>query len=257
MMMLELQSPALPLLIRTPNGTHAVGQNREKWLLNPGASSSLHMEMFCFLGKLMGIAIRSKNYLALNIPSIIWKLLAQDAPLIEDLEAIDLHQVQSLSDMRNIDLQGIDRNTFSDVFYETFTTMSSDQREVELMPGGRDKPVSFDNRLERCDLIEQYRLHEFDRQAAAVRRGLGSVVPQYLLGLFSWDQLEVMVCGRAKMDLALLKSMTAYSCCQKSDPHIKFFWQVMEEFSDEERSTFLRCVAGPHYSCTLLSSALR
>ena len=46
--------------------------HREKWILNPGAVSSVELEMFAFLGKLMGIAIRSKDYLALNIPSIVW-----------------------------------------------------------------------------------------------------------------------------------------------------------------------------------------
>lgn len=240
MMMLELQSHSLPLLIRTPNGTHAVGLNREKWLLNPGASSALHLEMFSFLGKLMGIAMRSQQYLALNLPSIIWKLLVQDPPQMEDLEAIDVHQVQSLNDMRHIHCKGVDRHSFSDVFYETFTTVSSDQREVELIPGGKEIAVDFDNRLARCDMIEHYRLHEFDVQAAAVLRGLGSVVPPHLLVLKSWDQLEVMVCGRATIDLTLLRAMTTYSSCQESDAHIKFFWEVMEEFSDEERSVFLR-----------------
>lgn len=68
----ELQSPALSLLLRTPNGRQGVGFNREKWILNPGATTSVELEMFAFLGKLMGIAIRSKEYLALNLPSIIW-----------------------------------------------------------------------------------------------------------------------------------------------------------------------------------------
>ena len=68
----ELQSPFLPLLVRTPNGRSAVGYNRDKWLLNPGATSSTHTQMFQFLGKLMGIALRSKEYLALDIPSFIW-----------------------------------------------------------------------------------------------------------------------------------------------------------------------------------------
>lgn len=68
----ELQSPVLPLLIRTPNGRHAVGYNREKWILNPSSTSSVQLEMFAFVGKLMGIAIRSKEYMSLNIPSIIW-----------------------------------------------------------------------------------------------------------------------------------------------------------------------------------------
>ena len=68
----ELQSVALPLFVKTPNGRHSVGYNREKWILNPGATSNIQLEMFAFLGKLMGLAIRSKEYLALNIPSFVW-----------------------------------------------------------------------------------------------------------------------------------------------------------------------------------------
>lgn len=49
----ELQSPALPLLIPCPNQSHAVGQNREKWVPNPGSTSAVHLKMYSFLGKLM------------------------------------------------------------------------------------------------------------------------------------------------------------------------------------------------------------
>jgi hypothetical protein len=68
----ELQSSALPLFIRSPNNRQATGTNREKWILNPDANTKTQLEMFCFVGKLMGIAIRSNEYLALNLPSIIW-----------------------------------------------------------------------------------------------------------------------------------------------------------------------------------------
>lgn len=60
------------MFIRTPNYNDEVGYNREKWILNPAATTTTQLEMFAFLGKLMGVAIRSKEYLALNIPSIIW-----------------------------------------------------------------------------------------------------------------------------------------------------------------------------------------
>jgi len=244
MMYLELQSPSLPLLIKTPNGRHSVGQNREKWILNPSATSSLHMDMFSFLGKLMGIAIRSKEYMELNLPSIIWKLLVQEVPNRDDLEAIDLFQIQSLDNMRNIHLQGITRESFSFTFYETFTTMSTDDRMVKLVTGGEEKNVDFDNRNHYCDLIEEYRLHEFDAQAAAIRRGLASLIPHRLLSLYTWDQLEVMVCGSSTIDIKLLKSVTEYSSCSSTDTHIQYFWQILEEFSEEERSTFLRFVWG-------------
>lgn len=48
----ELQNGLTPLLIVTPNGRDESGANRDCFLLNPAAKSSLHMNMFRFLGKL-------------------------------------------------------------------------------------------------------------------------------------------------------------------------------------------------------------
>ena len=204
----ELQSCALPLLIRNPNGKMEGGNNREKWILNPGAMSSTHFEMFAFFGKLMGIAIRSKEYLALNISSMIWKLLVNDTPTREDLEGVDSFFLQSLESIRNCEKQGISIENFSDVFPFTFTVTTSDERIVELVPGGALKEVTFESRLEYCERIENYRMNEFNSQAAAVRRGLACMIPSRLLSLFTWEQLERMVCGDPFIDLELLKSNT-------------------------------------------------
>lgn len=46
----ELQNGSLPLLIPTPNGRDDAGTNRDCFILNPSAKSSLHLEMFNFLG---------------------------------------------------------------------------------------------------------------------------------------------------------------------------------------------------------------
>jgi hypothetical protein len=149
----ELQSKSLPLLLPTPNGRHAVGFNRDKWVLNPSSKSQTHMEMFAFLGKLMGIAIRSKEYLALSIPSMIWKLLVNDTVTVEDLEAVDQSLVKSINSIRNIDQEGIDEATFAMTFFETFTTTTTDDRIVEIVPGGSNTELTFNNRVEYCDLV--------------------------------------------------------------------------------------------------------
>ena len=75
------------------------------------------MEMFAFLGKLMGIAIRSKEYLALSLPSIVWKLIIGEVPSSEDLEGIDKPV------MKNLDLIGeMDEETFNGAFFEGNTS---------------------------------------------------------------------------------------------------------------------------------------
>jgi E3 ubiquitin-protein ligase HERC2 len=62
--------------------------------------------------------------------------------------------------------------------------------------------------------------------------------------LLTWRQLEVLVCGKADVDVDLLESVTDYSSCAPSDTHIRHFWQVMREFSTEERSALLRFTWG-------------
>ncbi len=76
-------------------------------------------------------------------------------PNREDLEAIDYSLVSSLDLLRHVDKNGVDELQFSTMFYETFTTTSSDDRMVELIPGGKDLDVTFSNRHQYCDLVLQ------------------------------------------------------------------------------------------------------
>ncbi len=53
------QQQQLNLLIPTPNGRDESGTSRDCFLLNPTLRSQHHVQMFRFLGLLMGIAIRT------------------------------------------------------------------------------------------------------------------------------------------------------------------------------------------------------
>ncbi|EQC27181.1 hypothetical protein SDRG_14984 [Saprolegnia diclina VS20] len=71
----ELQSAQLPLLLRTPNAAHNVGTGREKWVLHPAAFGTQHRlrrRLLEFLGKLLGAAVRSRDYFALDLAPLVW-----------------------------------------------------------------------------------------------------------------------------------------------------------------------------------------
>ncbi|KAG6970715.1 hypothetical protein JG688_00004755, partial [Phytophthora aleatoria] len=240
----ELQSTQLPLMLPTPNSQHNVGVGREKWLLSPGAQSSTTLQMLEFLGKLMGASIRSKQYLALNLAPLVWKKLAGERLVLDDLAAMDSMLVNSMSRMRTIDHYGVTEEMFEDIVMETFTTLGADNQVIELKPGGAHLPVTFSSRCEYADLVEQARLHESDDQAQAIFRGLAKVVPAKLLACFSGAELELMVCGLPEVDVNLLEKCTEYSSCSPTDDHIIWFWRALRDFSHEERSAFLRFVWG-------------
>ncbi|EQC37606.1 hypothetical protein SDRG_05200 [Saprolegnia diclina VS20] len=237
----ELQSAQLPLLLPTPNHVHNVGNNRDAYVLHPTVSPSL----LIFLGKLLGVAMRSKEYLALNLSQVVWKLLTHETLTIDDLEAIDSLVVSSMNSIRRIDSDGVDANSFEDVIQETFATLSTDNRTVPIVPGGDAIAVTFENRGAFADGVETYRLHEFDAAAKFLREGLGLVVPLQVLRLFSWREVEMMVCGSPAIDMDLLKECTEYSCCEPTDAHVKWFWEVLcDDFSEESKRMFLKFTWG-------------
>lgn len=69
----ELQSKLLPLLIPTPNNKSEHGENRESFIVNPSSTKATHLEMFRYFGYFLGMAIRSEQYLPLDLAPIFWK----------------------------------------------------------------------------------------------------------------------------------------------------------------------------------------
>jgi hypothetical protein len=86
---------------------------------------------------------------------------------------------------------------------------------------GEKKTLTWRNKSEYGKLLLAFRKKEFKVQCDAIRRGLATVVPLQLLSLFTWQELEVQVCGRPKMDVELLKKNTEYEGCSASDSHIQ------------------------------------
>ena len=48
------------------------------------------------------------------------------------------------------------------------------------------------------------------RQVSAIRRGLVEVIPERALKLCTWEELEVLVCGDPRIDVAVMKANTTY-----------------------------------------------
>ncbi|XP_041440166.1 E3 ubiquitin-protein ligase HERC2 isoform X2 [Xenopus laevis] len=234
----ELQNGLTPLLIVTPNGRDESGANRDCFLLNPAAKTTLHMNMFRFLGVLLGIAIRTGSPLSLNLAEPVWKQLAGMNLTIADLSEVDKDFIPGLMYIR-------DNEATSEEFEAMilpFTVPSASGQDIQL--SSKHTHITLDNRAEYVRLAIGYRLHEFDEQVAAVREGMARVVPVPLLSLFTGYELETMVCGSPDIPLHLLKSVATYKGIEPTASLIQWFWDVMESFSNTERSLFLRFVWG-------------
>nr|XP_057930110.1 E3 ubiquitin-protein ligase HERC2 isoform X4 [Doryrhamphus excisus] len=234
----ELQNALTPLLIVTPNGRDESGANRDCFLLNPAAKSPLHMSMFRFLGVLLGIAIRSGSPLSLNLAEPVWKQLAGMNLTIADLSEVDKDFIPGLMYIRDNEATAEEFEAMT----LPFTVPNASGQDIQL--SSKYSHITLENRAEYVRLAINYRLHEFDEQVSAVREGMARVVPVPLLSLFTGYELETMVCGSPDIPLHLLKSVATYKGVEPTAPLIQWFWEVMESFSNTERSLFLRFVWG-------------
>jgi len=129
-----------------------------------------------------------------------------------------------------------------------FVAVTSEKKEVELVPGGRKISLSWKNRTDYINLLYKHALHEYDTQIDAIHKGLSFVVPTHLLSLFTWQEVSALVCGRGMslQDVDLLEEMTNYSGGHgKNTTTIKLFWKMMrEKFTEEDRAAFLAFVWG-------------
>ncbi|XP_042364651.1 probable E3 ubiquitin-protein ligase HERC1 isoform X4 [Plectropomus leopardus] len=241
----ELQSGVVDLLIHTPNSFADVGSNTDRFLLNPAALSEDHMVQFRFLGILMAVAIRTKKPLDLHLAPWVWKQLCSMPLGGPDLEEVDLLTYRTLQGILHLENSGITEDNFHVMIpLDSFMAHSADGRLAPVVPGGQNISLTFANRTEYVERALDYRLHEMDTQVAAVREGMSTIIPVPLLSLLTAQQLEQLVCGLPEVSVEMLKKLVRYRDITESHQLIGWFWQSLEEFTNEERVLFLRFVSG-------------
>lgn len=236
------------LFVLCPNGQHDTGANRAMYLPNPKCVSPVAIQMYEFVGKLLGISLRTHGDFPFAFPSLVWKQLINEPLHRSDLEGTDAMFVQMLDGIRNCERDGIFTEEEFDTAFEgldlKFTAFDCNGHEVELAEGGKNQRVTFHNRLEYCQLAEHYRLHEGALQVAAMVRGLATVFPVRVLTLLTCTEMEILTCGSPKIDVTLWKQHTRYDGYNETDDTVQLFWEAMASFSDEQRSDFVRFAWG-------------
>ncbi|XP_043076943.1 probable E3 ubiquitin-protein ligase HERC1 [Puntigrus tetrazona] len=241
----ELQSGVVELLIHTPNSSADVGSNTDRFLLNPAAVTEDHIVQFRFLGILMAVAIRTKKPLDMHLAPWVWKQMCCIPLGAADLEEVDLLTYRSLQGILHLDNSVINEENFTVMIpLDSFVAHSADGTLVPVIPGGHNVPLTFSNRNDYVERALHYRLHEMDRQVAAVREGMSSIIPVPLLSLLTARQLEQLVCGLPEVSVEMLKKVVRYRDITDSHQLIGWLWQSLEEFTNEERVLFLRFVSG-------------
>ncbi|NXX20726.1 HECD3 ligase, partial [Podargus strigoides] len=111
----------LPFFVRASNQGNSSSDTRDVYVPNPSCKDFPKYE---WIGQLMGAALRSKEFLILALPALVWKQLAgEEVSWSKDFAAVDSELVKLLEV-----LEGVDREAFEFMFGRelTYTTVLSD-----------------------------------------------------------------------------------------------------------------------------------
>jgi len=185
----------------------------------------------------MGLAVyNNKNFHTYFVPAFYKALL--DQPItIEDIKSLDEKLYEN---MKIFSESGEDINDLSLTF-----SVREDDEEVELKPGGADIDVTEENKDEYIELCIKYYLGVPTEPINVLREGIYKFIPPEMLREFNPEELEKLLGGDSIIDVIDLKENTEYVDEYNSEHAIiKYFWEVLSEFSDENLKKFLHFTTG-------------
>lgn len=203
-------------------------ENTTYWF-NPG---SLENEQnFRLVGLILGLAIYNGVILDIHFPMVIYKQLLQgiEAPVtLDDLKDAFPTLGNNLEKLLHYD--GNVEETFA-LNFVTTEERFGEMLEHELKPGGKDMPVTNDNRQEYVDLYVRWILRDSVlSQLKAFIDGFRLLLDSEVLQLFRPEELELLVCGSQEWDLRDLEKVTLYKAPYTAEhPTIRAFWRVVHE----------------------------
>eukprot|EP01130_Rhizamoeba_saxonica_P008514 TRINITY_DN3448_c0_g2_i2.p1 TRINITY_DN3448_c0_g2~~TRINITY_DN3448_c0_g2_i2.p1 ORF type:complete len:714 (+),score=152.05 TRINITY_DN3448_c0_g2_i2:53-2194(+) len=215
-----------------------IKETRSHWF----NGQSMQVEEYELLGIIMGLAIYNSVILDLHFPTIVYKKLAGVEPDLEDLKDINPALQRGLQQL--LDYEG-DASEL-DVYFMVEERSYGAQYGRELIEGGEDILVTNENKEEYVDLYVKYLLVDSVKdQFKNFKKGFMTVCGDgILLSLFSPEELNLLVCGSPELNFYDLEQGTIYDGYDEDHPTIKLFWEVVHEFTMEQKKKLLFFATG-------------
>ena len=123
------------------------------------------------------------------------------------------------------------------------TRSSTQDPHARSHTSGSSSSVLFEELDEYIPWFIHTRLLECLPAITAFKIGFYSIIPRQAASLLSATELYHILTGPKEIDINRLKLNTEYDDdVNPTDIHIQYLWQTLYEFSDSERSAFLRFV---------------
>lgn len=196
-----------------------------------------------FVGMMIGKALWEGILLELPLATFFLKKMRGTAGGVDDLPSLDPELAKHLSYlMQNPSIV----NDLGLTFSITQSSMGK-VRDIELIPGGSNIPVTSANVAHFIHRTADYRLNQQIKSSSdAFLRGFHAIIPKEWVASFNDCELQMLIGGAegaSRLDLNDLKNHVVYTGGYNSNhPVIERFWSVLNSFSNGQLADFLRFV---------------
>lgn len=243
--------------------TFTNGEDPHYWInthSNEFYSAQEHLQYFKFAGMLVGKAIMEEQVLPIHLALPFLKHILGIPISFSDLQFLDdqfhrsARMIQQTDDVESLYLDFTVTRSIDPILLETNSQRikKSDPCIYELVQNGREKDVTSENKHEYLDLLFKYHmLGSIADQLLAFLTALYDVVPEGLLKLFDYQELELLMCGVPTLDVKDWRKHCDFKYRKPQHPtsketqNVKWFWEILEkEFENQDRVRLLQFTTG-------------
>ena len=204
-----------------------------------------HLIYFRFIGRVLGKAVFDNRLVKGHMVKHLYKHILGWPIMFNDLKDIDELYYNSLRQLKDL---GADVKDCCIDFTVTEDKFGGHET-VELLPNGSNMVVTEKNLPEYIEACLKYRtLGRFSNQLNELLLGFFDVVPEPLLSIFDFQELELLMCGLPNIDMEDWMMHTEYSGEYDRDgQHHEvciWFWEVVSEYDQEMKARLLQFVTG-------------
>eukprot|EP01084_Bolivina_argentea_P071136 129372_1 len=232
----EMFNPNYSLFIPTNDNKSVFQPN-----INSGYTNINHLEDFKFVGLMCAKAIYDEQVLDAYFTRSFLKHILNIAPNWHDLQSLDFQHYKNLKWMLE--------HSINNVIFERFTynlNIYGCKKSYNLCENGSQIDVNDLNKKEYIKLIADFKMtKQICKQIAAFKEGLHILIPHWLISIFTWPELDLLICGMPDIDINDMIANTEYhGGLTKNTKQIKWFWQCVKEMDKEERALLLQFITG-------------
>lgn len=202
-------------------------------------------DQFRLIGIILGLAIYNNVILDVHFPMVVYRKLLGRKGTYHDLQDWNpslAKGLQQLLDYKGDDMEQVFVQSFRITYKDVFGIVFSH----DLKEHGETILVNQDNKWEFVDLYTDFLLNKsIETQFRAFRRGFLLVTEDSPLEmLFRPEEVELLVCGSKNFDFNALEESTEYDGYTANSPIIRHFWELVHEFSQEQKRKLLQFATG-------------